>query len=183
MSKILVTYASKHGHTARIVARIAERLEESGAEVVVRDVLSDPVAEVHAFDAVVVGASIHMGHHQPEAVEWVRQHATELNAMPSGLFSVCLVAADDTEESAQAARAYIDDLLEDTGWQTHVTTTFAGALQYLEYDFMTRLLMRLLMARGGHDTDTAHDHDYTDWDAVDRFADEIAALVPTPVGA
>jgi hypothetical protein len=47
---------------------------------------------------------------------------------------------------------------------------FAGALQYREYDFATRLVMRLLMQRGEHPTAISRDFDYTDWDAVDAFA-------------
>ena len=36
--------------------------------------------------------------------------------------------------------------------------------------------MRLMMRRMGHPTDASHDYDYTDWDAVDRFGREVAAL-------
>ena len=52
--------------------------------------------------------------------------------------------------------------------------SFAGALQYLEYDFFTRLMMH----RGGHPTDTARDHDYTDWDAVWRLGEQVVAALP-----
>lgn len=54
--------------------------------------------------------------------------------------------------------------------------SFAGALQYREYNFPTRTLMRLLMRRGGHPTDTSRDYEYTDWVAVDRFADDFREL-------
>ena len=46
-----------------------------------------------------------------------------------------------------------------------------------EYNVFTRTLMRLMMRRGGHPTDTSHDYDYTDWDAVERVDREFAALV------
>lgn len=58
--------------------------------------------------------------------------------------------------------------------------SFAGALQYREYDFMTRLVMRVLMRRGEHPTDVAHDYDYTDWDSVDRFAHECERMLASP---
>ena len=32
------------------------------------------------------------------------------------------------------------------------------------------------MHRGGHPTDISRDYDYTDWDAVDAFAHDCAAL-------
>ena len=50
----------------------------------------------------------------------------------------------------------------------------AGALQYREYDFFTRTLMRLLMRHEGHPTDTSQDYDYTDWDAVEKLGDDFA---------
>ena len=61
--------------------------------------------------------------------------------------------------------------------------SFAGALQYREYDLMTRLVMRVLMRRGEHPTDVAHDYDYTDWDSVDPLADERARMLASPSGS
>jgi menaquinone-dependent protoporphyrinogen oxidase len=178
MTSILVLYASTHGHTGKIAARIAEAI--------------GPAAELHAadrkediapwrYDAVVVGASIHAGHHQKAVVEWVRAHAGVLNTMPTAFFSVSLTAADATDEAREATRRYIDDTLTATGWQPRLTRSFAGALQYREYDLFTRLLIKLMMKRGGHPTDTGRDHDFTDWDDVERFGAECAALAPVAV--
>ena len=41
--------------------------------------------------------------------------------------------------------------------------------------------MRLMIARGDHPTDVSRDYDYTDWDAVRRFAREFAAELPAAV--
>ena len=41
---------------------------------------------------------------------------------------------------------------------------------------MTRLVMRVLMRRAGHTTDVWRDHEYTDWDAVERFARDCVAM-------
>lgn len=180
MKPVLVLYASTHGHTARIATRIAEALEHVGAMVDLRrvDPEDDPFPPDYA--AVVVGGSIHAGHHQRELVAWARRHATSLNAMPSAFFSVSLSAADDTGEARNATRKYVDDFIEETGWAPRRTISFAGALQYLEYDFFTRLLIKIMMRRGGHPTDSRHDHDFTDWDAVWRFGREIAGMVVAP---
>ena len=172
MPRILIVYASTHGHTAKIADRIAVILRDDGNEVEV----STAGASLDGYDAVVVGASIHAGHHQRELVEWARYRAAALGALPSAFFSVCLTAADEGEESRAATRAYLDDFQERTGWAPRLTTTFAGALQYREYDFVTRLLMRLLMKHGHHPTDASRDYDYTDWDAVAGFARECGVL-------
>ncbi len=63
--------------------------------------------------------------------------------------SVSLTAADATDESRTATRELIDDFLDDTGWTPDTTLPVAGALQYQEYDFVTRLVMRLIASRHG----------------------------------
>jgi len=176
MARILLAYASTHGHTAKIAARIAEVMRGAHHHVVVYDDVASIDPDLNVFDAVVVGASIHSGHHQPDLVAWAERHSTSLGLHPSAFFSVCLTAADDSDESRQATHDYLDDFEERTGWTPRLRTTFAGALQYREYDFATRLVMRLLMQRGQHPTDISRDFDYTDWDAVDAFACACAEL-------
>ena len=122
------------------------------------------------------------GKHQREIVDWATAHHAALNALPSAFFTVCLTAAEDTPESRAATTTYLDDFLQATGWTPATTATFAGALQYREYDFMTRLLMRLLMRKGGRPTDASRDYDYTDWGAVEQFGRACAALAAEPAG-
>jgi menaquinone-dependent protoporphyrinogen oxidase len=178
----LVLYGSTHGHTAKLAARIGQVLGAEGFVCHVREVDGATELKASDYDLVVVGASVHLGRHQREVAAWARHHAVVLNGMPSAFFSVCLAIADDTDEARTAARDYIDDFQDDTGWTPARTATFAGALQYREYDFPTRLVMRLLMGHNGHPTDITADIDYTDWDAVDRFAREVAALARAPTG-
>jgi menaquinone-dependent protoporphyrinogen oxidase len=173
MPNILVVHASTHGHTRRIAERIAQIMRADGADVSLER--ADAAPAPMGYDAVVVGASIHAGHHQREIVEWASRHRTGLGMVPTAFFTVCLTAADDADESRAATRRYLDEFVEATGWTPDRATTFAGALQYREYDFMTRLLMRLLMHKGHHPTDTSRDYDYTDWNAVEQFAHECAA--------
>ena len=178
MKQVLVLYASTHGHTEKIASRIGQALEQAGDPAEVRRI--DPTIDLKPFDfaAVVVGGSIHAGHHQRELVDWARRHATSLGAMPSAFFSVSLSAADDTDEARATARRYLDDFVEETGWTPARTASFAGALQYLEYDFFTRLLIKMMMRRGGHPTDSSQDYDYTDWDEVGRFGRTVAEMLP-----
>ena len=88
---------------------------------------------------------------------------------------VSLSAADDSEESQSGMRRCIDAFVEQTGWKPGRIEPIAGALQYREYDFVTRQVMRMLMKKMGHPTDASHDYDYTDWDGVDRLGRELAA--------
>jgi menaquinone-dependent protoporphyrinogen oxidase len=173
----LVVYASTHGHTAKIATRIAEAMRAAGLEVDLRDVAHAGDATPGRYGLVVVGASLHREHHQKEIADWVRERAEALAGQASAFFSVSLSAADDTDEARTATQRCIDEFCAQTGWTPDRSERIAGCLQYREYDVFTRQLMRLLMRKMGHPTDASHDHDYTDWDAVDRFGRELAALV------
>lgn len=181
-SRVLVVYSSTHGHTEKIAERIGTVLRQLGLHAEVIDVRDVTEEDLERFHAVMVGASVHAGQHQREMLVWARLHAGWLQQMASVFFSVCLTAAEDDEEAREASQGYIADFVDETGWQPERSESVAGALQYREYDFFTRHLMRLMMKRGGHPTDTSQDYDYTDWDEVDRFAREFAEwLTATPV--
>ena len=172
MPTILLVHASRHGHTTEIARRIGGALEREGLRVVLRPASDDPAPL--DYDGVIVGASIHAGSYQREIVEWAARHRAVLAQRPSAFFSSCLTVADGKPESWATARGYVDAFVEKTGWTPDRAVTFAGALQYREYGFLTRLAIRQMMRKGGHPTDTSRDYDFTDWDAVETFAHEFA---------
>jgi menaquinone-dependent protoporphyrinogen oxidase len=182
-ARALVIFASTHGHTAKIAARIAQAMRTPDLEVDLRDAASATHTDPGRYDIVVVGASLHREHHQHEIADWVTAHRAALQQRPSVFFSVSLSAADDSEESRAATGRCIDEFCAQTGWTPRQTERIAGCLQYREYDKFTRQLMRLMMKRVGQPTDASRDYDYTDWDAVDRFGRETAQLAPVPAGA
>ena len=180
--RALVVYASTHGHTAKIAARLAQAMRDEGLQVELRDV-AQRAPEPAGYDLVVAGGSLHKEHHQKALVAWASAQRDALAGGPSVFFSVSLTAADDGEEACAATRRCIDEFCAQTGWFPTRTARIAGALQYREYDAFTRQLMRLLMKRMGHPTDTSQDYDYTDWEAVDRLGRETAALARGAVRA
>jgi menaquinone-dependent protoporphyrinogen oxidase len=174
--RALVVYASTHGHTAKIATRIAQSVRERGLDVDLLDVAAAADADPTRYDVTVVAASLHKVHHQAAIVDWVSDRRAALEQRPSVFLSVSLSAAEDTEDARRAVRSCIDAFCDETGWTPGRCEPIAGSLQYREYDFATRQIMRLLMKRMGHPTDASHDYDYTDWDAVDRLGGEIAEL-------
>ena len=179
MSKrVLILYSSRHGHTARIAERLGTALATEGITAIERDVrhAAEELVPSH-YDGVIVGGSVHRGHHDPELLEWLSAHHSTLSLRPSAFFSVSLTAADDTAEARGTTQALIDDVLDATGWIPSMTAAFAGALLWREYDLPTRVLMRLIARQHGEDVDVGRDVVYTDWDAVDRFGHELARRV------
>ena len=79
-------------------------------------------------------------------------------------------AASSDEHGQAETRRYVEELVRNTGWQPKSAATFAGALSYTKYGWLTRLVMKLIARAAHHATDTSRDHEYTDWNQVDRFA-------------
>lgn len=174
----LVVYASTHGQTGKIARRVGEILVREGLDAHVFELPREgPTPDPSSFDLVIAGGSVHGGHHHAHLVDWLRHHHSALGLRPSAFFSVSLTAADDTDEARAATRELIDRLVEDTDWTPDETLAVAGALEYREYDLPTRVLIRLIARRHGGSSDTSHDTEYTDWDAVERFASDVANRV------
>jgi menaquinone-dependent protoporphyrinogen oxidase len=119
---------------------------------------------------VVVGGSIHSGHHSPRLRQYVQKHVETLNSVPTALFQVSLTSMRHDERHEIEAHRMVYELLDDTGLVPEMLGLFAGALAYTRYGWFTRRRMRGLASRGRVDTDTTRDHEYTDWGAVEEFA-------------
>lgn len=174
MSRILLLYATTEGQTALIAERIAHKLRDQGhsLEMLPADA-TQPDLDPTAYDGVMIGASIHYGHHPAYLHKLVRRHGSALAARPSAFFSVSLSAGGPRPKLA-AAQRYLDKFMRKTGWQPQLTASFAGALKYSFYGPIKRRVMIVFMTLGGGETDTSRDYEYTDWDAVERFAAEFA---------
>jgi menaquinone-dependent protoporphyrinogen oxidase len=71
----------------------------------------------------------------------------------------------------------VEELLAQTGFEPRDVALFGGALAYTRYGWLKRLVMRHISKKEGGATDTSRDWDYTDWEAVDRFARAFAGSV------
>ncbi|MFK7822031.1 MAG: flavodoxin domain-containing protein [Planctomycetaceae bacterium] len=176
MSRILIAYASKHGQTAKVAERLVQILR-SEHDVHLFDVGEFPTAvTVAEFDAVIVGAPVYLGRHPAEAVKFVKDRIALLRDMPTAFFSLSLSAAG-TDQQKTDAEGCVNPFLQRTDWQPSMTKIFAGSVQYLEYGFFKRLLMKWQMKRAAGDTDTSRNFEYTDWDDVEKFARGFSATL------
>lgn len=177
MSSFLILYGTGEGQTAKIAEQMATTISERGHEASAIDVRDRPDSStLEGYDAAVVGASIHVGKHQDEIRDFVTDNRDVLSEMPTAFFQVSLSSA--TEEKRGAAAGYVESFLTDTGWHPDRIGQFGGALRFSEYGFRKRLMMKriakdLLTEREEPDGDI----EFTDWNAVDAFAADVAAFV------
>lgn len=173
--KVLIVFHSVEGQSEKIAASIGTTLQERGIEVSLSEVADAP--PLVGYDGVVVGDSIHAVKHSADLRKYLRQHAAELNQMPTGLFQVSLTSANTDEAHTMAADELVDRLLADTGFTPTLVATFAGRLAYSQYGWLKRHLMRWIVRREGGDTDMSRDYEYTNWKIVGAFARNVASLV------
>ena len=182
MSSFLVLYGTDEGQTAKIAERITATISERGHEASAIDVRDRPdsfTLEVH--DAVVVGASIHVGKHQEEVRDLITDNRDTLSEMPTAFFQVSLSSAN--EEKREEAAGYVESFLTETGWHPDRIGQFGGALRFSEYGFLKRLMMkRIAKDLLTEERAPNGDVEFTDWDAVDAFAADFAAFVEGRLG-
>ena len=174
MARILLLHKGVYGHALKISERLRDGLEARGATAVVRP-LEEGAADGGEFDAIVIGASIRHGKHNPAVMEFIRAQLPLLSSKPSAFFSVNLVArkpAKNTPETNPYARKF----LAQSPWKPTVAAVFGGVLDYQRYGPFDRHAIRFIMKLTGGPTDLHTNTEFTDWDAVQRFAGRIAEI-------
>jgi menaquinone-dependent protoporphyrinogen oxidase len=183
MKPVLILYATREGQTRRIAEHLAAtiRAREHQADVV--DAAHLPAGfSLEAYAAAIVAASVHQSGHEKEMTDFVKRHRAELERIPAVFLSVSLSEAGvedpaaPPERRAQAAadvRKMIDQFLAETGWHPSKIRAAAGALSYTKYNFLIRFVMKRIAKAQGASTDTSRDHEFTDWEALDRLVDEV----------
>lgn len=172
---ILILYATFEGQTAKIAEHMAGILRNKGHQVTTQSDEQLPADfSIEKFDAAILGGSIHMGHYAKHFKKFVEQHRDWLNSNPTAFFTVCMAIHSKIPESQQEAAAFGDNFMNKTAWQASMAATFAGAVKYTQYNFVTRFIMKRISKKEGGSTDTSTDHEYTDWEAVGHFAEQFA---------
>ena len=175
---VLIVYGSKDGQTAKIAERIARHIGERGLQVSCYSVDDLPADfSIEAFDGVIVGGSIHIGKYPAAMRHFVTRHRDRLNGVPSALFTVCMAIQSQNAAERDEARKFGERFIGETGWYPALVDTFAGAVKYTRYNFITRWMMKRISKKEGGSTDTRRDHEYTDWEAVAEFADRFAGAM------
>jgi menaquinone-dependent protoporphyrinogen oxidase len=183
-TKTAILFATREGQTRRVAERIAADLRAGGAVVDVFDLATRPAIVLSDYASACVAASVHIGKHERAAVEFARRHRAELERLSAPFVSVSLSEAGaqdmkrsqtERRQSAADVQRMIDDFVKETGWRPSRVFPVAGALAYTRYNVLVRFVMKRIARKAGGPTDATHDHELTDWAAVDRFADELVS--------
>jgi len=174
MANILLLYAGVYGHTKRISERMQAKLTGLGEQVELAP-LGSGAPDPGNYDAILIGASIRNGKHNPAVMDFITRHQALLEAKPSGFFSVNLVARKPQKNTPET-NPYTKAFVAKSPWQPKLLGVFGGDLDYQRYSAFDRNVIRFIMWLTKGPTDPQTKDEYTDWDEVERFAERFAAL-------
>ena len=157
------------GQTLKICRYLQQRLQTMGhtAEVFAIGQAAGP--DPAAFDQIVIGASIRYGKYRPEVFRFIEAHREALQRMPGAFFSVNVVARKPARNTPES-NPYLRTFRRNTTWVPDAVAVFAGKIDYQRYRYFDRLVIRLIMWLTKGPTDPAACVEFTDWQAVERFA-------------
>lgn len=174
MARCLVCYATTQGHTATLAARAAARLRAKGQQVELWNA-AEPPPSTQPPEAVLLLGSLHLGRHQDALARAAAAGAPLWAGKPVAFVSVSLAAGSRDPKEVAAARSLAEAFLADAGLQDAALHLAAGAVHERELNWVTRWMMREIMAKHGVTPDPSGDTVFTDEAALDGFVDAFAA--------
>ena len=171
MTKLLMIYSSTDGQTKKICERIIESLiNKSSVNLVsINDALN---LNMENYEKIIIGASIRYGRYNSLVLKFVNKNIKILQKKYCAFFSVNVVARKENKNTPES-NPYIRKFFDRTEWKPNLVSVFAGKVDYPNYNFLNKFIIRFIMFITKGPTDTSMAYEFTDWDKVKLFADEI----------
>ncbi len=168
---LLIIYSSTDGHTKIICEKIRNNLKNSShVELVSLDHASN--LDLSKFNKIVIGASIRYGRHSNDLYKFIKFNKDILEQKETAFFSVNVVARK-IEKSDPETNPYIKKFLKISNWKPGKVAVFAGKVDYPNYRFFDKYIIKLIMFITKGPTDTTQTYEFTNWSKVDAFAKEL----------
>ena len=171
MPNTLIIYSSTDGHTKTICNRLTNFLKNDD-EIKIISLEEVKKFDLSEFSKIIIGASIRYGKHSRKLYKFVDLNKDVLNQKQSVFFSVNVVARKP-EKSMPETNPYIKKFLKISKWKPKKIGVFAGKVDYPNYGFFDKYIIKLIMFITNGPTDTSQCYEFTDWSKVDQFAKEL----------
>ena len=171
MKNTLIVYSSIDGHTKKISSKIAEHLSKSN-NVDLVSLLEAKTLSLKNYQQIIIGASIRYGNYRKDLFEFIEKNLDDLNEKENAFFSVNVVARKSDKNTAES-NPYVNKFLKATKWKPKSLDVFAGVVDYPVYNFFDKFMIKLIMWITSGPTDTKARFEFTDWDRVKGFAEDL----------
>jgi menaquinone-dependent protoporphyrinogen oxidase len=167
----LIIYSSTDGHTKIICERIKNFLND-GDQVKLVSLDEAKILNLSNFNQIIIGASIRYGKHSKNLYKFIELNKTVLEQKQGVFFSVNVVARKP-EKSTPDTNPYIKKFLRVSKWTPKKLKVFAGKVDYPNYSFIDKYIIKFIMLITNGPTDTSKSYEFTEWSKVDEFAREL----------
>ena len=171
MKNTLIVYSSIDGHTKKISTKIAEYLSESN-NVDLASLLEAKTLSLKNYQQIIIGASIRYGNYRKDLFEFIENNLDDLNEKENAFFSVNVVARKSEKNTAES-NPYVNKFLKTTKWKPKNLDVFAGVVDYPVYNFFDKFMIKLKMWITSGPTDTKARFEFTDWERVKGYAEDL----------
>ena len=171
MFKFLIIYSTTDGHTKMICERIKNFLTD-GNLVELLSLEDAKKVDLSNFEKIIIGASIRYGKHSKELYRFINLNKNILDQKKGAFFSVNVVARKPEKNTAET-NPYIDKFLKISKWKPNKIKVFAGKVDYPNYNFFDKYIIKFIMFITKGPTDTSQSYEFTDWSKVDDFSEEL----------
>ena len=166
MKKIFI-YSSSNGQSLKICKALNKNKESL---IIDMDMLK--TTKLDNFDQIVIGASVKYGDHNKEVYEFVKKNRVLLEKKKTVFFSVNATARK-SEKNTPKTNPYIIKFLKKTNWTPDHIGVFAGMIDFPNYNFIEKYIIKLIMWITNGPTDTSKTFEFTNWEDVKKFSEEI----------
>ena len=167
----LIIYSSTDGHTKKICETIKENLP-SGNKFKLISLDEALYFNLENCEKIIIGASIRYGRHNKKVLDFIIKNKNILDLKKTAFFSVNVVARKE-EKSTPETNPYVLNFLKETNWKPNKLSVFAGKVDYPNYNFINKIVIRFIMMITKGPTDINNSYEFTNWENVRKFAKEL----------
>ena len=171
MSKTLILYSTTDGQTKRICEYIKKWLKNRTVIDVI-ELKNNLNIPVKTYDEIIIGASIRYGKHKKEVFDFINKNKLILDKKNNAFFTVNVVARK-SEKNTPTTNPYMKKFLDTVDWKPNKLEVFSGRIDYPNYRFFDKQIIRLIMFLTKGPTNTSESYEFTDWSRIKMFAESL----------
>ena len=169
----IIIYSSTDGHTKIICEKIKNNFKNIN-DISLVSLRESVNLDLSKFNQIIIGASIRYGKHSNDLYKFIEFNKKILEQKKTAFFSVNVVARKPEKNSPQT-NPYIKKFLKISNWKPDKVAVFAGKVDYPNYNFFDKYIIKLIMFITKGPIDTSQSYEFTDWSKVDSFAKDIGS--------
>ena len=174
MSESLIIYSSTDGHTKTICLEILNSLKSTDlVEIISLEKVE--TFDLNKYEKIIIGASIRYGRHNKKVIDFIIKNKKMLELKKTAFFSVNVVARKE-EKSTPETNPYVLNFLKKTNWKPNKLSVFAGKVDYPNYNFINKIVIRFIMMITKGPTDVNNSYEFTNWENVKKFSKELEKM-------